>query len=347
MRVLKKNLITFAVTIAMLAGMLIPAQPVYAMETDPAGLTAPSDSTVLSDDAATPEAPSFDDKSEGRGSSDAKTPAYTEDGEAADPASTKDETQNAGPADADPANTGDMQDADSEDDEPTNLAGDEPGNPADTDGLITEEIEEYTGDEAPADPEISIAADEIEDEITAEEEDSSDDALTGKDVYDPNGLGGSSRVISEALFPDSEFRRYISNNWDTNKDGKLTASEINAIEKITIKGTGDNTYYITSLRGIEFFTNLRELTVNDHHLSGTLDLTKNTKLATLDLYNKVGNDSLRVVELTGTLVTYVNVSNNIYLEELIMSRSMRGGWCSCTPTIRGLRILSIMNATLL
>ena len=40
--------------------------------------------------------------------------------------------------------------------------------------------------------------------------------------------------IDETNFPDKNFRKYVEDNFDTNKDGILSADEIAAVEEITL-----------------------------------------------------------------------------------------------------------------
>ena len=58
--------------------------------------------------------------------------------------------------------------------------------------------------------------------------------------------------INEKNFPDDIFRQYISENFDTSKDGVLSAEEIEEIKVIDVNEMG-----ISSLKGIESFPNLR------------------------------------------------------------------------------------------
>ncbi len=89
-------------------------------------------------------------------------------------------------------------------------------------------------------------------------------------------------AIDEVNFPDREFRNSIKEDFDRNKDGFLTTSEVNAITDISYTVWG-----ISDLKGVEFFTELRSLAVNSNRLT-SLDLSKNTKLETLQCYsNKI------------------------------------------------------------
>lgn len=61
-------------------------------------------------------------------------------------------------------------------------------------------------------------------------------------------------AIDEAHFPDAEFRMYIAENCDDNEDGILSQEEV---QNVTSLGYLPDA--ITSVEGIEYFSNLRTL----------------------------------------------------------------------------------------
>ncbi len=79
-------------------------------------------------------------------------------------------------------------------------------------------------------------------------------------------------AIDEKNFPDDDFSAYVSEKFDTDNDGKLSANEINAVDSIDVSESG-----ISSLKGIEYFTQLTDLRCDECPLT-TLDLRKNTQL---------------------------------------------------------------------
>lgn len=85
--------------------------------------------------------------------------------------------------------------------------------------------------------------------------------------------------INSTNFPDSAFRKYVKAEFDTNKDGKLSAKEIKKVTEINVTEMG-----IASLKGIERFTALEQLYCNDNRIA-KLDLRKNTKLFCLECMN--------------------------------------------------------------
>ena len=103
-------------------------------------------------------------------------------------------------------------------------------------------------------------------------------------------------AINKTNFPDAVFREYVSNNFDTNNDGKLTDAEAKAVTNIYLTGSK-----LTNLRGIEYFTALTELYCYGNNLT-SLDVSKNTALTELYCYDN--------------MLTSLNVSKNTALTEL-------------------------------
>lgn len=89
----------------------------------------------------------------------------------------------------------------------------------------------------------------------------------------------STVAINAANFPDSNFRAYISDIWDGDKNGILDGDEISLAVGLDVRSAD-----ITTMQGIEYLTALRELHAdNMTELSGTLDLTQNTLLELVSL----------------------------------------------------------------
>ena len=83
--------------------------------------------------------------------------------------------------------------------------------------------------------------------------------------------------IDAAHFPDELFRDYVADHLDPNSDGVLTEAERAAVTELEIENLS-----ISTLQGIEFFTDLRELTCRDLGLK-SLDVSRNTELTKLNL----------------------------------------------------------------
>ena len=121
--------------------------------------------------------------------------------------------------------------------------------------------------------------------------------------------------IDEAHFPDTTFREYIKDEFDTDRNGSLSQSEIDDIEGICW-GTEQ---HITSLKGIEYFSNLWFMDISMS--IDSLDVSKNTKLREIRLNrsqitNLVLNSNLEGLGyFKGSQISNVDVSN-LKLERL-------------------------------
>ncbi|MBQ6191239.1 MAG: leucine-rich repeat domain-containing protein [Bacteroidaceae bacterium] len=89
--------------------------------------------------------------------------------------------------------------------------------------------------------------------------------------------------INETNFPDDTFRSYVSENFDKNKDGRLTylgeanSNYFNNIIDVSNKG-------LTSLKGIEHFPYLETLKCANNNLT-SLDVSKLPQLQDLDCHS--------------------------------------------------------------
>ena len=86
--------------------------------------------------------------------------------------------------------------------------------------------------------------------------------------------------IDEAHFPDANFRKFIKDRFDTDGNGSLSQSEMDAVDGVGF-GYG---YDIKSFKGIEYFSELWFLTITYKSLE-SLDVSKNTKLEEISLRN--------------------------------------------------------------
>ncbi len=124
-------------------------------------------------------------------------------------------------------------------------------------------------------------------------------------------------AINEANFPDNNFRQYIRNHYDDDKNDILSAAEIAAVSKMDVSSES-----ISDLTGLEFFTELTDLEVSDNSLT-ELDISSNTKLlilwcsgnqlTELDISN---NPALKELACSGNQLTSLDVSGNPELREL-------------------------------
>lgn len=84
-------------------------------------------------------------------------------------------------------------------------------------------------------------------------------------------------TVNKDNFPDETFREYVSENFDKDKNGKLSQEEWVAVTEINV----EQQKKIKSLKGVEKFKNLEILYCNNNKLT-TLDVSENTKLKQLD-----------------------------------------------------------------
>ena len=142
--------------------------------------------------------------------------------------------------------------------------------------------------------------------------------------------------INEAAFPDAVFREYVR-QFDTDNNGTFSDEEISAVENLQIHDMG-----ITSLKGIEYFTSLRDIDCSRNNIS-ELDISHNVLLEFLGCENNAltaldvsNNPHLRIINLNNLIdgsnddgtdhfseeysrnnLTALDVSNNPELQSLV------------------------------
>ena len=157
--------------------------------------------------------------------------------------------------------------------------------------------------------------------------------------------GTSTRLLNELNFPDPVFRAYVAENFDADKDGILSDEEIAAVTWIDCSGTEEERGAITSLKGVEFFSELIMLDCSSNRVA-SLDLNRNAKLEVLDCSNNrmtklnIGdntalttvwcyNNWLRALDLSGKNALTELWCNNNWLNSLELSGvpNLRVLWC--------------------
>ena len=106
----------------------------------------------------------------------------------------------------------------------------------------------------------------------------SEEVSTEKTIVNSSNANGDV-IISEKAFPDSIFRAYVSEEFDSNGDGVLSSAERKAVDSISVNDMG-----IYSLVGIEYFPKLEGLLCDNNRLT-SLNVKKCTKLRTLSCSN--------------------------------------------------------------
>ena len=123
--------------------------------------------------------------------------------------------------------------------------------------------------------------------------------------------------ITDANVPDKTFREYLLKQFDKDGNGVLTPAERYAVTEIDV-----NDKNITSLKGIEFFPNLKKLNCGHNRLT-SLDVSKNTvlqelvcwenQLTSLDVSQ---NPALQKLDCWDNRLTSLDVSKNTELTYL-------------------------------
>ncbi|MBR5678842.1 MAG: leucine-rich repeat protein, partial [Paludibacteraceae bacterium] len=121
--------------------------------------------------------------------------------------------------------------------------------------------------------------------------------------------------VLPASFPDANFRTYVFNNFDTDKDGILSSAECEAVTNISVC-----TDSIATVQGIEVFPNLRLLSCDgsSEYVAATHSYLGFGQLTSLDLSN---NLSLATLRCSYNLLTALDVSDNVALEYVACSHN--------------------------
>ena len=120
---------------------------------------------------------------------------------------------------------------------------------------------------------------------------------------------------------DVNFMKYCYDNYDVNKDGKVSIQEAESVIEMDIRWLD-----IYSLKGLEYFTNLQKLRCNGNNIA-ELRIT-NSKLLTLSCaqYKLTTLDVSKAVDLRELIckqtgLTKIDLSKNVNLEYLDCSES--------------------------
>lgn len=161
-----------------------------------------------------------------------------------------------------------------------------------------------------ADDDFSSGADDAEAFFAEVEEEATNEVLSE--------TSGVDIAINEDNFPDDFFREYVAGDFDSNQDGVLSSSEAAAVTSMTDL-YGEN---ISSLKGIEYFSNLQYLDCSENYIE-TLDVSNNTALIKLSCYtNNIKeldfshNANLEILNCGETEIKELDLSKNTKLKEL-------------------------------
>ena len=131
------------------------------------------------------------------------------------------------------------------------------------------------------------------------------------------GLTCDNMVLSTVGFDDETFKAYCVENFDSDGDGEISFAEAKVVNSISVFKKG-----ISSLKGIESFTNLTYLSCDSNQLT-SLDVSQNTALQVLYCYSNQltsldvsKNTKLVLLFCSGNQLTNLEVSQNTKLREL-------------------------------
>ena len=123
--------------------------------------------------------------------------------------------------------------------------------------------------------------------------------------------------IDSNHFENATFRSYVKNNFDKDKNGKLSQKEIDNVKYIKCEFK-----YIDSFKGVEYFTKLKGLNICWNSMT-ELDISKNKELEILDCssnaltqLNVSNNTALQTLNCSGNKLIQLDVSKNKELEML-------------------------------
>ncbi len=162
---------------------------------------------------------------------------------------------------------------------------------------------------------------EQETPVIAEEETASEDKIEEKSKNEEVKAG--SIAIDETHFPNRAFRLFVETNFDQDKDKSLSKEEINNVTSMKIQERFNQEF--TSIKGIEYFTNLQDLSLAAPLKE--LDLSKNTNLKNLEIIslNMWGFDVSKNTNLKSLTAnsnyTWYNIGNNPNLETVNVGNS--------------------------
>jgi len=123
---------------------------------------------------------------------------------------------------------------------------------------------------------------------------------------------------------DDNFKAYLMQNFDLNKDGIISEREAAEVKKMNCSGMR-----IINLEGIQYFPNLEELDCSGNYLYLSIDVSRNPKLKKLNCSNS------GIIEL--------DVSKNLSLETLICASDYWLGRLQSiqiNPALKQLRIIN-------
>ena len=189
------------------------------------------------------------------------------------------------------------------------------------DGVMDQEIVEEK-DLDLVEEEEPIVEGESEEVVEIVESESEEELEAAPMMLEAVAPVSSGLAIDETNFPDANFRNYVLASFDSNGDEKLDDEEIANVKYIYAPSKT-----ISNLKGIEYFTELKELDCGNNQLT-SLDVSKNTKLVklicsknALTSLNTSHNPLLKKLDIYNNKITSIDVSQNTELETLYIGRN--------------------------
>ena len=174
----------------------------------------------------------------------------------------------------------------------------------------------------PSEEEEPVVEGESEEVVETVESESEEELEAAPMMLEAVAPVSSGLAIDETNFPDANFRNYVLASFDSNGDEKLDDEEIANVKYINAPSKT-----ISSLKGIEYFTELLELDCENNQLT-SLDVSKNTKLVklicsknALTSLNTSHNPLLKKLDIYSNKLTSIDVSQNTELETLYIGRN--------------------------
>lgn len=136
---------------------------------------------------------------------------------------------------------------------------------------------------------------------------------TEADIAEENATTYPEVKLDATNFPDEDFRNFIADTCDTNKDDILQSDEIRAAKVLST----DSEVYFSSAKGIEHLKNLKKFSAPMAGFSA-IDVSQNTKLQILEIGSNEdlasidvsNNKVLRILDISGSKIAAIDVSNN-------------------------------------
>lgn len=137
---------------------------------------------------------------------------------------------------------------------------------------------------------------------------------------------GKSIKIGMDTFPDDDFQMYVKYAFDTDRDGKLSDAEREAVKEINIGRSSEYKLGLeynnaVTLKGIEYFPNLEKLDCSQNSIE-KLDVSKLKNLKELRCNNNLisklnvkNNPRLKLLYCAGNRLKGIDLSQNRNLQE--------------------------------